>query len=473
MESIKSYSNKDVELKNKTTEGLNLVIDKEILDDQRTLEVGTKLPEKAKVDSEDKTDFETFKVVYKGAIDDKCLEEFGTMDDTKLWEDTAKEMFLKSSEYIPEEDKKADGELEKKTEGRTLKEDQSKAKELEFSSLEFEKQIPHVMRWKEWSVVNDLDLYWITQQFFNEEDVTAFAEAFKSTGFDKAFVTVRDLSTYEYDRDLANKVFVVVNKDGTYDMTDYLNTCKSEGYDKSLYESKEVKIESSEDETYDEIEDRINGYLGNPMFRGLMFEVLTSAESENIEGITFDKCKEIADKLYNTNAGEEIFDLLYAKIKELLEEKPNVKENKALKVLSRKISEQKKLAKEYPKQITESIVLSDREKEILRDRMRDTVKNLPMFKKDKDGSQLEAYLDDFMPMWITAQQNLGQHLTESAPIELTDKDKEDYYYGTTRGALVYPVYNKNGKFYDGNGYEISKEEIDGLDFFKKECPKHD
>ena len=28
-------------------------------------------------------------------------------------------------------------------------------------------------------------------------------------------------------------------------------------------------------------------------------------------------------------------------------------------------------------------------------------------------------------------------------------------------SLVYPVYNKNGKFYDGNGYEISKEEIDG------------
>ena len=206
------------------------------------------------------------------------------------------------------------------------------------------------MRWKEWSVVNDLDLYWITQQFFNEEDVKAFAEAFKTTGFDKAFVTVRDLSTYEYNKDLEDKVFVIVNKDGTYDMTDYLNTCESEGYDKSLYENKEIKTESAEDETYAEIEDRINGYFGNPMFRGLMFEVLTSAESENIENITFEKCKEIADKLYNTNAGEEIFDLLYAKIKELLEEKSNVKENKALKVLSRKISEQKKLEKECPKQ---------------------------------------------------------------------------------------------------------------------------
>lgn len=416
MESIKSYSNKDVELKNKTTEGLNLVIDKEILDDQRTLEVGTELPEKAKVNNEDKTDFETFKVVYKGAIDDKCLEEFGTIDDTKLWEDTAKEMFLKSAEYIPEADKKADGELEKKVESKKLNENSEDINFIPlldvFDSEEFEKLIPHKMRWKEWNKVNDNDLYWVTQEFFSEAELKEFAEAFKTTGFDKAFVTVRDLSTYVYDRDLASKVFVVVNKDGTYDMTDYLNTCESEGYDKSLYESKEVKTESSEDETYDEIEDRINGYLGNPMFRGLMFEVLTSAESENIEGITFDKCREIADKLYNTNAGEEIFDLLYAKIKELLEEKPTVKENKALKVLSRKISEQKKLAKENPKQITESIVLSDEEKTILRSKMKDTVKNLPMFKKDKDGSQLEAYLDEFMPMWITAQQNLGQHVTE-------------------------------------------------------------
>lgn len=469
MENIKSYSSKDLELKNKTTEGLNLVIDKEILDDQRTLEVGTELPDNAKVDNEEKTDYETFKVVYKGAIDDKCLEEFGTLEDEKLWEDVAKEMFLKSAEYIPEEDKKADGELEKKEEGRKLGEGQEKAKELGFSSLEFEKLIPNVMRWKEWSVVNDNDLYWITQEFFNEEDVKAFAEAFKNTGFDKAFVTVRDLSTYEYNKDLASKVFVVVNKDGTYDMTDYLNTCESDDYDKSLYESKEVKTESAEDETYDEIEDRINGYLGNPMFRGLMFEVLTSAESENIEDITFEKCRDIADKLYNTNEGSEIFDLLYAKILELLKEKPVAKENKAKKVLSRMVVENKK---ECPKQLTESIILSDEEKAILRDRMRDTVKGLPMFKKDKDGSQLEAYLDEFMPMWITAQQNLGQHLTESMK-SLSDTDKLSYYYGTVRSSIPYEVYKIDDKFYDGNGIEISKEEIDTLPFFKKECPKQD
>lgn len=90
-------------------EGLNLVVDKETLDDQRILEVGTEVPDKAKVD--DKEEFENYKVLYKGAIDDKCIELYGSCDDEKLWEDTAKELYLSSKNYIPEADKKADGEL--------------------------------------------------------------------------------------------------------------------------------------------------------------------------------------------------------------------------------------------------------------------------------------------------------------------------------------------------------------------------
>ena len=90
-------------------EGLNLVVDKETLDDQRILEVGTEVPDKAKVD--DKEEFENYKVLYKGAIDDKCIELYGSCDDDKLWEDTAKELYLSSKNYIPEADKKADGEL--------------------------------------------------------------------------------------------------------------------------------------------------------------------------------------------------------------------------------------------------------------------------------------------------------------------------------------------------------------------------
>lgn len=113
-----NYSNKDIKLK---MEGLNLNIDKDILDDQRTLEVSTEVADKEKISKDDKTDFENFKVLYADAIKNKCLEDFGVCDDDKLLEDTAKEMYLASKTYIPEEDKKADGELEKKTESKKVK----------------------------------------------------------------------------------------------------------------------------------------------------------------------------------------------------------------------------------------------------------------------------------------------------------------------------------------------------------------
>lgn len=123
------------------TEGLNLTIDKEVLDDQRTLEISTELSDNAKVEKEEKLDFENFKVLYKGAIDEKCTAEYGACDDTKLWEDIAKEMFLKSADYIPEEDKKADGELEKKEESKPVIErhkmlEQKTLKKESYLSLE-------------------------------------------------------------------------------------------------------------------------------------------------------------------------------------------------------------------------------------------------------------------------------------------------------------------------------------------------
>lgn len=95
-------------------EGRSLTIDKETLDDQKILEVGTNIPDNAKVDKDDKTTFEDYKVLYKGAIDDKCIATYGTCDDTKLWEDIAKEMFLKSSLYVPNEETKSSGDLVKK-----------------------------------------------------------------------------------------------------------------------------------------------------------------------------------------------------------------------------------------------------------------------------------------------------------------------------------------------------------------------
>lgn len=102
-------------------ESRSLTIDKETLDDQKILEVGTNIPDNAKVDKDDKTTFEDYKVLYKGAIDDKCIATYGTCDDTKLWEDIAKEMFLKSSLYVPNEETKSSGDLVKKESKRIIK----------------------------------------------------------------------------------------------------------------------------------------------------------------------------------------------------------------------------------------------------------------------------------------------------------------------------------------------------------------
>lgn len=69
--------------------------------------------------------------------------------------------------------------------------------------------------------------------------------------------------------------------------------------------------------------------------------------------------------------------------------------------------------------------LSDQEIQILRKRMTDIVKQYQKFNSEED---LEKYIDEFMPMWIEMQQNLGTHLTEESIEEKTTLEegaKED------------------------------------------------
>ena len=99
----KQYANKleEAKLQGIKVEGLVQVVDKEEAPEQVTVEVSTEIPEKAKVEKDDKQSFEDFKTLYKGVIDIKCKQDYGTADDSKLWEDTAKELFLKSKTYLP------------------------------------------------------------------------------------------------------------------------------------------------------------------------------------------------------------------------------------------------------------------------------------------------------------------------------------------------------------------------------------
>lgn len=94
---------------------------------QKVLEVGTSTNE-TKID--DKTSFENFKVLYDGRIKEKCLADYGTVEDKELLEDTAKELYLTSQELIPDEDTKSEGVLEdektKKEEGKMELDNKSK-----------------------------------------------------------------------------------------------------------------------------------------------------------------------------------------------------------------------------------------------------------------------------------------------------------------------------------------------------------
>ena len=91
-----------------------------------------------------------------------------------------------------------------------------------FSGIDFEKKLPREMRFKEYSFVNnDKDLFWVTQEYFTKRDLEKFAEALKETPFEKAYVTVRDLSSYNIDKDLKQNVVAIIYGDDTIDSKGY------------------------------------------------------------------------------------------------------------------------------------------------------------------------------------------------------------------------------------------------------------
>lgn len=69
--------------------------------EQVVIKVDKEVPKKLnKIEKDDKQSFEDFKNLYKGVIDMKCNQDYGTIEDKDLWEDCAKELFLKSKNYI-------------------------------------------------------------------------------------------------------------------------------------------------------------------------------------------------------------------------------------------------------------------------------------------------------------------------------------------------------------------------------------
>lgn len=74
---------------------------KELADNLQIVATSTEVPEELnKIKQNDKEDFKTFKELYKGLIDEKFKETYPGREDEELWEDIAKEMFLKSKYYV-------------------------------------------------------------------------------------------------------------------------------------------------------------------------------------------------------------------------------------------------------------------------------------------------------------------------------------------------------------------------------------
>ena len=77
-----------------------------------------------KIEKDDKQSFEDFKNMYKGVIDLKCNQEYGSNEDKDLWEDMAKQLYLNSKEYILQGDEHKPKQLEKKEESNKLQEEE-------------------------------------------------------------------------------------------------------------------------------------------------------------------------------------------------------------------------------------------------------------------------------------------------------------------------------------------------------------
>ena len=198
------------------------------------------LEESSKLPPDFKVDFEGDMTIDMGYTNEEGAEKRAE----ELLGDVAKSTNVRDLNVDVKDVKKIERE------NKTLTESEEK-----FSGVEFEKNIPHVMRYKQYDVIEEEDgktLYWITQQFFSLEELKKFQEAFiklttDTLNFKDAYVTVRDLSTYDLKEDYENGVLCHITK---YDLDyeGYEEFCKEYNFDLNkgwLEESKELKKENT------------------------------------------------------------------------------------------------------------------------------------------------------------------------------------------------------------------------------------
>ena len=174
---------------------------------------------------------------------------------------------------------------------------------LHFDSNEFEKLIPHGMRYKQAEVVNDNEMYWVTQNIFTSVELQQFQKAIREYdgNIEKFYVTSRDISSYNFEDDRANKVLAVVTPD-SIQQDDYVKAIQEAGFGEYLNEAVEEK------ETATDYEDVFFVDKENKTVTWMYYNPDSNAGGQYvINTITFDEVKEATQK---HKSADDFFDYL-------------------------------------------------------------------------------------------------------------------------------------------------------------------
>ena len=138
--------------------------------EQTVIRVDNEIPDKLnKITKEDTQSFEDFKTLYKGVIDMKCQQDYGDIEDKDLWEDCAKELFLKSKTYLLKGDEYKANPLEtKKQESKSINES--------IKDSDIERAIKRVLS-KDNNIITDDSIYDIVEELTGIEDIEAMPQS--------------------------------------------------------------------------------------------------------------------------------------------------------------------------------------------------------------------------------------------------------------------------------------------------------
>ena len=175
---------------------------------------------------------------------------------------------------------------------------------LHFDSNEFEKLIPHGMRYKQAEVVNDNEMYWVTQNIFTSVELQQFQKAISEYdgNIEKFYITSRDISSsYNFEDDRANKVLAVVTPD-SIQQDDYVKAIQEAGFGEYLNEAVEEK------ETATDYEDVFFVDKENKTVTWMYYNPDSNAGGQYvINTTTFDEVEEAAQK---HKSADDFFDYL-------------------------------------------------------------------------------------------------------------------------------------------------------------------